>query len=99
MGGAIPRPDGETPPAPDAAAAPPTSCGARLPDGSPCRRAPAPGKRRCRRHGGAPGVGAPKGSRNALKHGAFTREALAERRAINDFIRACLRTMCEIEGR
>ena len=44
-------------------------------------------------------MGAPKGSRNALKHGAFTREALAERRAINDFIRACLRTLREIEGR
>ena len=74
-------------------------CGARLPDGTPCRRPPVPGKRRCRRHGGAPGVGAPKGSRNAYKHGAFTREALAERKAINDFIRACLRTLRAIEGR
>jgi len=74
-------------------------CGARLPDGTPCPRPPVAGKRRCRRHGGAPGVGAPKGSRNALKHGAFTREALAERKAINDFIRACLRTLREIEGR
>jgi len=75
------------------------SCGAGLPDGTTCPRPPVEGKRRCRRHGGAPGVGAPKGSRNALKHGAFTREALAERKAINDFIRACLRTLREIEGR
>jgi len=81
----------------DAAVA--AGCGARLPDGTLCPRAPVDGKRRCRRHGGAPGVGAPKGSRNALKHGAFTREALAERKAINDFIRACLRTMRDIEGR
>ena len=30
-------------------------------------------------HGGAKGSGAPKGNRNALKHGAYTREALARR--------------------
>jgi hypothetical protein len=29
-------------------------------------------------HGGAKGSGAPKGNRNALKHGGFTKEALAE---------------------
>jgi glucans biosynthesis protein len=31
-------------------------------------------------HGGAKGSGAPRGNKNALKHGAYTREAL-ERRA------------------
>jgi len=74
-------------------------CGARRIGGTPCPRPPMPGKRRCRQHGGAPGIGAPKGSQNALKDGAFTRAALAERKAINDFIRACLQTMREIEGR
>jgi hypothetical protein len=28
-------------------------------------------------HGGAPGSGAPKGNKNALKHGRFTAEAIA----------------------
>jgi hypothetical protein len=29
-------------------------------------------------HGGAPGSGAPLGNKNALKHGHYTRKALAE---------------------
>ena len=33
-------------------------------------------------HGGAPESGAPRGNRNAHKHGLFTREATAERRQI-----------------
>ena len=32
-------------------------------------------------HGGALGSGAPRGNKNALKHGRFTREAIAERAA------------------
>ena len=40
------------------------------------------GKRRCRMHGGAEGSGAPKGNKNALKHGLYTREALEERRRL-----------------
>lgn len=40
------------------------------------------GKRRCRMHGGAPGSGAPKGNRNARRHGLFTAEAIAERKRI-----------------
>jgi len=38
------------------------------------------GKRRCRMHSGAAGSGAPHGNKNALKHGRFTREAIAKRR-------------------
>ena len=30
-------------------------------------------------HGGAKGSGAPKGNRNALKHGTYTKEARAQR--------------------
>ena len=82
------------------AADPPAEpCGAHRVDGTPCPRPPASGKRRCRRHGGAPGVGAPRGSQNALKHGLYTRDALAERKLLSDFIRGCLRTLREIEGR
>ncbi len=46
------------------------------------------GKRRCRMHGGAEGSGAPKGNKNALKHGLYTREALEERRQLRQLIRA-----------
>ena len=45
------------------------------------------GKSRCRMHGGAPGSGAPRGNKNALKHGRHAREALAERRRVRDLIR------------
>jgi len=37
-------------------------------------------------HGGAPGSGAPRGNHNALKHGAYTREAIERRRGIREFI-------------
>jgi hypothetical protein len=33
-------------------------------------------------HGGAPGSGAPHGNKNALKHGLYTREAIAQRRQL-----------------
>jgi len=38
-------------------------------------------------HGGAPGSGAPRGNRNALKHGKYTREAIAERQKLKDLVR------------
>jgi len=37
-------------------------------------------------HGGAPGSGAPRGNKNALKQGAYTREAIEKRRGIREFI-------------
>ena len=74
------------------------ACGARLRGGrGRCRRPPVPGKRRCLAHGGAVHWGAPKGNRNAFKHGADTAEAIAQRRAISAFIRECFRTIREIE--
>jgi hypothetical protein len=42
---------------------------------------------RCRLHGGL-STGAPKGNRNALKHGRFTAEAVASRREVAAIIRA-----------
>jgi hypothetical protein len=48
---------------------------------------PVRGKRRCRMHGGAPGSGAPLGNRNALRHGHYTAEAIAARRAIQALLR------------
>jgi hypothetical protein len=42
---------------------------------------------RCRMHGG-PSPGAPKGNKNAYKHGRYTAEAIARRREISALIRA-----------
>jgi hypothetical protein len=53
-------------------------CGARLRRGGHCALPPSPGKRRCFQHGGARGIGAPKGNDNAFKHGFFTEVETAE---------------------
>ena len=50
-------------------------CGARTRRGSPCQ-SPAMPNGRCRMHGGT-SPGAPKGNRNALKHGRYSAEAIA----------------------
>jgi hypothetical protein len=41
---------------------------------------------RCRMHGGT-SFGAPKGNKNALKHGRYTAEAIARRREVAELIR------------
>jgi hypothetical protein len=38
-------------------------------------------------HGGAPGSGAPKGNRNALRHGRYTAQAIAMRREMRALLR------------
>jgi uncharacterized protein YjcR len=48
-------------------------------------------------HGGANGSGAPKGNRNALKHGLYTREHLEQRKAVNDLIREARRRIEIVE--
>ena len=63
-------------------------CLARTRAGTPCQKAASTGKKRCRMHGGAKGSGAPPGERNgSYRHGLFTREAIAERRALRALIR------------
>jgi hypothetical protein len=62
-------------------------CGAKTRSERPCRSPAVRGKRRCRMHGGAAGSGAPRGNRNALRHGAYTREAIAEYRQLRALIR------------
>lgn len=74
-------------------------CGARGRDGAPCPNPPIPGKRRCRLHGGAPGTGAPKGNRNAFKHGVYTAEGKALRKEVMDFVRASNHLMEEHRAR
>jgi len=38
-------------------------------------------------HGGAPGSGAPRGNRNALKHGRYSAAAIARLRYLRNLIR------------
>jgi len=58
-------------------------CGARTRVGGSCASPAVSGKKRCRMHGGAAGSGAPKGNRNAWKHGYFTKEEIVRRREEN----------------
>ena len=60
-------------------------CGARTRSGSRCR-SPAMPNGRCRMHGGM-FPGAPKGNKNALKHGHYTAKAIANRREIAKVLR------------
>jgi hypothetical protein len=64
-------------------------CGAKTRSGSPCQ-SPAMPNGRCRMHGG-PSPGAPKGNKNALKHGRYSAEAIARRRSISALIRSARR--------
>jgi hypothetical protein len=72
-------------------------CGAKTRSGKPCMAPAVSGKRRCRMHGGAPGSGAPFGNQNALKSGVFTREAIEERRALQDLMRSARQLALKIE--
>ena len=60
-------------------------CGARTRSGSRCR-SPAMPNGRCRMHGGM-SPGAPKGNKNALKHGHYTAKAIARRHEIAKVLR------------
>jgi glucans biosynthesis protein len=68
-------------------------CGARTRLGAPCRSPAVSGKKRCRMHGGAKGSGAPRGNQNALKHGAYTQEALQRRAEMRELMREALKLL------
>ena len=53
------------------------------------------GKKRCRMHGGAAGSGAPKGNKNALKHGLYTAESKEMRRVVQALERRTLEIIDE----
>jgi glucans biosynthesis protein len=74
-----------------------TRCGAKTRSGKPCKSPAVAGKKRCRMHGGAPGSGAPRGNKNALKHGRYTREAIKERQQLRALLRQSRITIREIE--
>jgi hypothetical protein len=71
-------------------------CGAKTRRGPPCLAPAVVGKRRCRMHGGAAGSGAPRGNKNALKHGLYTKEAIAERRYLRELINQAKQTLEEL---
>jgi hypothetical protein len=71
-------------------------CAARTRCGNPCQSPPVRGRRRCRMHGGAAGSGAPIGNKNALRHGHYTAEAIAERRAVAALIRLSRATLADL---
>lgn len=70
-------------------------CGAKTRAGTPCQ-GPAMPNGRCRMHGGN-NPGAPKGNRNALKHGFYSADAIAQRRQNAALIRAAEKLLKEIE--
>jgi len=72
-------------------------CGARTRSGKLCRSPAVGRKKRCRMHGGAPGSGAPRGNKNALKHGLYTREAIAQRRQLRELMRQSHMLLRKIE--
>ncbi|WP_443478159.1 HGGxSTG domain-containing protein [Novosphingobium aerophilum] len=56
-------------------------CGARTRSGAECRSPAVRGKQRCRMHGGN-SCGAPKGNRNAWKHGDRSAQTEAEMKLV-----------------
>jgi hypothetical protein len=73
-----------------------TRCGAKTRSGKPCRSPAVQGKKRCRMHGGAAGSGAPRGNRNALKGGLYTKAAMEQRKQIQLFLRQANKLVHEI---
>lgn len=62
-------------------------CGASTRRVTLCLAPAVAGRTRCRMHGGAKGSGAPRGNRNALKHGAYTKEALNRRAHLRELLK------------
>lgn len=72
-------------------------CGARTRSGKPCQNPCVRGKKRCRMHGGAAGSGAPKGNKNAWKHGNRSKTAIDGRKYLNKLLRTAKELIMQIE--
>ena len=72
-------------------------CGAQTRSGDRCRSPAVTGKKVCRMHGGSKGSGAPKGNRNAFKHGTYTKAAVEIRAWAQQVARARPKLVKEIE--
>lgn len=62
-------------------------CGARTRSGAPCQSRVVHGRKRCRMHGGT-SPGAPLGNQHARKSGAYTQQALAQKREARAILKA-----------
>lgn len=58
-------------------------CGAKTRKGTPCRAPAVRGRKRCRKHGGN-NPGPPRGNRNSWKHGRYSAEVSAEKKALRE---------------
>jgi len=72
-------------------------CGAKTRQGHPCKTHPVTGRKRCRMHGGT-NNGAPKGNKNALKHGYYSKEKILARAEVHKHIREYRRLRKEIDA-
>jgi glucans biosynthesis protein len=72
-------------------------CGAKTRSGKSCQSPAVQGKKRCRMHGGAAGSGAPRGNKNAFKHGLYTRESIAQRRQLAELMRQSRKLLSKME--
>jgi uncharacterized protein YjcR len=73
-------------------------CGARTRVGGSCQSPAVRGKKRCRMHGGAKGVGAPKENQNALKHGTYTKVAFQQREQMRGLFEEARKLICDPEA-
>ncbi len=79
-------------------------CGARTRKGTACVKAAVNGAARCRNHGGGKnaegrGSGAPKGNKNAVKHGVYAVAAVQERANVRRFIKMGKQVVKAMAGR
>jgi hypothetical protein len=72
-------------------------CGARTRAGGTCEAPAVRGAARCRMHGGK-GSGAPKGNRNALRQGLYTKQVLAREAKVRDLGRWLRATIKVVEA-
>ncbi|UCE07914.1 MAG: hypothetical protein JSW07_07750 [bacterium] len=71
-------------------------CRAKTRSGKPCRNWAMPNGR-CRMHGGK-SPGPPLGNQNALRHGRYTRQAIAERSRIRNLIKQMNESIEELKN-
>jgi hypothetical protein len=69
-----------------------TRCGAKTRRGTPCAGMAMPNGR-CRMHGGITSPGAPKGNKNAWKHGYYSADSVGTRKALRALLNSARETI------
>jgi|688.fasta_scaffold941215_1 hypothetical protein len=72
-------------------------CRARTRFGTLCQNIVVKGKKRCRMHGGASGSGAPRGNKNAFKHGKYSMDTIKTVKKVNQMVEAWTRLCQKME--